>query len=398
MHPFGGTPICPRCSKAVYAAEQVMGPGRKLYHKPCLACVECNKRLDSLSLLEHDQEPYCKNCHSKRFGTRDLRQANLPHRPDLAPLSPTRTGTSFASPTSPTRGGAYFPNPTSPTRSVDTPSRTTTSPPPLPNRKPVFATATLGRANTGGTYGARMGSPEPLLRPTRALSPTRATFGSPSATVRANITGSGAGASFSPRPVASQSFETLAEQEEDAPPAVAPEPAEHTTPEKRAESPVRAEWEVEKAVTPPPALPPRNNGTPATMGRSASNGSVNGSSTPVMHMNLTGTVGRMTSTPTGTRYGVGLTGGLRATPTGNRAWGGGTPQCPKCGKSVYFAEQVKAVGKTYHKACLRCTECGTSLDSSRLTEKDGQPMCRRCYSKLFGPQGSGYALLGKAGA
>ena len=23
MHPFGGTPICPRCSKAVYAAEQV---------------------------------------------------------------------------------------------------------------------------------------------------------------------------------------------------------------------------------------------------------------------------------------------------------------------------------------------------------------------------------------
>lgn len=23
MHPFGGTPICPRCSKAVYLAEQV---------------------------------------------------------------------------------------------------------------------------------------------------------------------------------------------------------------------------------------------------------------------------------------------------------------------------------------------------------------------------------------
>ncbi|EEB97569.1 hypothetical protein MPER_03084, partial [Moniliophthora perniciosa FA553] len=56
MHPFGGTPICPRCNKAVYAAEQVMGPGRKLYHKPCLACTLCNKRLDSYTLLEHDQE------------------------------------------------------------------------------------------------------------------------------------------------------------------------------------------------------------------------------------------------------------------------------------------------------------------------------------------------------
>lgn len=83
------------------------------------------------------------------------------------------------------------------------------------------------------------------------------------------------------------------------------------------------------------------------------------------------------------------------------------------------------MGKTYHKACLRCVECNTLLDSSRLTEKDGQPMCHRCYSKVWqfgvpliirslgtdrvavadrfwsaqfhGPQGSGYALLGKAG-
>ena len=28
--------------------------------------------------------------------------------------------------------------------------------------------------------------------------------------------------------------------------------------------------------------------------------------------------------------------------------------CPKCGKTVYFAEEVSAVGKKYHKLCLRC--------------------------------------------
>jgi predicted nucleic-acid-binding Zn-ribbon protein len=28
--------------------------------------------------------------------------------------------------------------------------------------------------------------------------------------------------------------------------------------------------------------------------------------------------------------------------------------CPKCGKAVYFAEEVSAVGKKYHKLCLRC--------------------------------------------
>jgi hypothetical protein len=42
-------------------------------------------------------------------------------------------------------------------------------------------------------------------------------------------------------------------------------------------------------------------------------------------------------TSTGTRYGRGLTGVAGGT---NRQWGGGTPVCPKCGKLVYFAEQV----------------------------------------------------------
>lgn len=42
-------------------------------------------------------------------------------------------------------------------------------------------------------------------------------------------------------------------------------------------------------------------------------------------------------TSTGTRYGRGLTGVGGGT---NRQWGGGTPVCGKCGKLVYFAEQV----------------------------------------------------------
>jgi hypothetical protein len=43
---------------------------------------------------------------------------------------------------------------------------------------------------------------------------------------------------------------------------------------------------------------------------------------------------------------------------------------------------MKAIGKTWHKGCLRCNECNTLLDSTRLTEKDGDPLCHRCYSKV----------------
>src|ERR1700678_1719110 len=73
--------------------------------------------------------------------------------------------------------------------------------------------------------------------------------------------------------------------------------------------------------------------------------------------------------------------------------------------------QVKAVGKTFHKTCLICAECGTSLHSNKLLDHDGDPFCVRCHSKVFccfspqiyycslfqklyGPQGNGYALLG----
>ncbi|THG97196.1 hypothetical protein EW026_g4757 [Hermanssonia centrifuga] len=112
----------------------------------------------------------------------------------------------------------------------------------------------------------------------------------------------------------------------------------------------------------------------------------------------------LTPKTTGTRYGAALSGGRVASPMApmapmatGRQWGGGTPSCGRCGKTVYFAEQVKAIGKTWHRNCLRCTECNHLLDSSRLTENEGNPYCSHCYGKVHGPKGNGYALLGKAG-
>lgn len=61
-------PKCAKCGKSVYVAEQVIGPSSKPYHKSCLACSYCDKRLDSTLLVEHDGLPYCKNCHKAHLG------------------------------------------------------------------------------------------------------------------------------------------------------------------------------------------------------------------------------------------------------------------------------------------------------------------------------------------
>ncbi|KAJ1976266.1 hypothetical protein H4R34_004040 [Dimargaris verticillata] len=67
-------------------------------------------------------------------------------------------------------------------------------------------------------------------------------------------------------------------------------------------------------------------------------------------------------------------------------------QCARCRKTVYAAEMVNGTaGKKYHRLCFKCTECNRKLDAGNLTENDDLPYCKRCYSKLFGPKGYGYA-------
>ncbi|KAJ3566723.1 hypothetical protein NP233_g6824 [Leucocoprinus birnbaumii] len=361
MHPFGGTQICPRCSKAVYAAEQVMGPGRKLYHKPCLSCMICKKRLDSYTLVEHDQEPYCKSCYTKNFSARDLRQANLPVR---------------ESSTSPTGSS---PDGTSSVHSL-----------------PPRVASPVRKSNTSAF-------PLPRLKPTHSLqSPASSTFPQTSRTSLEKVD--------EPRSSPSNQLDPSPEQEEatdqvaplndsssswpipqnNSAPAIPNRPTHNSSYSIGSNSSARSFQPGNKGFSGPSF---------STLGRSN-----NTTSTALNLLEKEG-INPLVQTSTGTRYGAALGGtmsiNVSGTPTGGspaRRWNVETPICPKCSQRVYFAEQSKAVGKTWHKNCLRCQECNTLLDSNRLRDHDGTPFCVRCYSKLHGPQGSGYALLGKAGA
>lgn len=273
------------------------------------------------------------------FGTRDLRHANLPDRDDVLQSPPT----------SPTRGQAFLPSqtrealpspPTSPNRAQTFLPSVTRSPPtpapPLPTRK----------TPTGGPFDLARAVSPPLLRPTRNYNPrTPAEIGSN-------------GETTPPEPKNPEDWD---------PPSVSSHNGRSATGLPRTVpldptmvGPARATSPTKSPTTPSRPLP-------ATLGR--------------MTMPLS-------STPTGTRYGAAL-GGRTASPIApmatGRQWGGGTPTCGKCGKTVYFAEQVRAIGKTYHRSCLRCTECNTTLDSSRLTENEGNPYCKNCYGKVCRP-------------
>lgn len=342
-----------------------MGPGRKLYHKPCLACTTCNKRLDSLTLLEHDQLPYCKTCHIRTFGTRDLRHANLPHRDDASP--PPFPSSSL---------GSANESPVNTPTSSATPVRTPLPTPFTHNR--AYGSADLTSRSPVRAQFTGAGGSTPLLRANSML-PAR--FGRPSTPPPESI-----GSETEERPQ-----EAAVDIDEGVEPSSVILEANMARTERGGDFqfPPTVPVGSSKSTSGAPSIPELNSVLP--LERPASPLKLNSTG-----LTMPGNLSPLKQTSTGTRYGMAL-GGVGTSPVKSWGLGGATPACPRCGKNVYFAEQIKAIGKVWHRGCLRCTSCNAFLDSKRLNEKDGEPLCGRCYSKLHGPQGNGYALLGKAG-
>lgn len=89
-----GTPLCARCSKPVYHAEQVIAAsGNRVWHRPCLRCDVCSRTLQKGQLEEgpttlaaagtpappladnnagHACNIYCRVCYKKYFGPRGI--------------------------------------------------------------------------------------------------------------------------------------------------------------------------------------------------------------------------------------------------------------------------------------------------------------------------------------
>uniref|UniRef100_A0A1I7Z279 LIM zinc-binding domain-containing protein n=1 Tax=Steinernema glaseri TaxID=37863 RepID=A0A1I7Z279_9BILA len=68
------------------------------------------------------------------------------------------------------------------------------------------------------------------------------------------------------------------------------------------------------------------------------------------------------------------------------------PKCPKCGKSVYAAEEMVAGGYKWHKFCFKCTLCNKLLDSMNCCEHQAELYCKQCHGRKYGPKGIGYGI------
>merc|ERR1711971_741789 len=80
------------------------------------------------------------------------------------------------------------------------------------------------------------------------------------------------------------------------------------------------------------------------------------------------------------------------------------PKCPKCGKSVYAAEEKLAGGHKWHTGCFKCSMCNKMLDSTNCNERDSALFCKgflkgggptffslkACYGRRYGPKGYGF--------
>ncbi|KAI7829215.1 hypothetical protein BX661DRAFT_101258 [Kickxella alabastrina] len=393
-------PKCPRCAKSVYAAEGVTGP-EGLWHKTCFRCRECRCALDTATMAEHDSEVYCRNCHKKLFSaganpTRPAENSSMVQPSAINAQPATEYATWRGSPTQPPALPHCSIDPVqSPPRTTRYKRTTEMSPSSvfssgrrrieLPTTKDICPRCTkriYHAEKVVGPGGAWHRGCFKCKQCNSALSSTTLTEHNGEAFCRTcytklfSLRGYNVGGSLEPvQGVRSRgsSVETIYRGMSPVPRSV-----EFPATETRSSSASGETSPFSGAVSP--------FGSVVSAAASAAV-AAHGTSRPVTPLSST-----MASRPASSRSSIsGLAYGRTFKPKtfGASIGGGYVPpdRCPRCSDTIYAAEMGMAAGRKYHKKCIRCKACSTSIGSLQIHEHDGDIFCKQCYARDFGPKG-----------
>ncbi|SPO22034.1 uncharacterized protein UTRI_02029_B [Ustilago trichophora] len=481
-------PKCARCNTSVYLAEQVIGPASKPYHKTCLTCVVCNKRLDSTLLVEHDGEPYCKNCHKEHLGTGKGGFSTAVSLNPTSPKSPRSPVSNLSNATrspvaTPSRGGAalaqYSTQETTLTRGLSDSARRSPSPtkftpgasltgsedqvpgisirsrgigatsplvsPPSPTKTSSPTLTTAERTARNGGAGSSMA---PIRSIDEAIAAGNSELNDPVARLQAAVGGMSIGTpsknasslagddSFDAEPtsVTGHTIPSADYYATPSPPARAPQPQTRATPTSKSQQYTEETSFAEDGT--PITIQTRRVAATDTIGSIRFTGTSSPTRTTGPRVNtqfplsaigalppprrpdpktLTGASGTAKIAPPRTITNLppssSSSSSIDDIPANRRKSGidriglsssivdasGGTPLCARCLRPVYFAEQKAAAGRKWHRACLRCDGCNSTLESGKLEEGPAEKnpaapqgganvWCRICYAKYFGPK------------
>ncbi|KAJ3216782.1 LIM domain and actin-binding protein 1 [Dinochytrium kinnereticum] len=74
---------------------------------------------------------------------------------------------------------------------------------------------------------------------------------------------------------------------------------------------------------------------------------------------------------------------------------GGGNKCATCAKTVYAMEELSYDGKMFHKGCLKCAHCNTTINLKNIACLEGQYYCKPHFKQLFKLKGNYAEGFGK---
>jgi len=373
---------CPRCGGRVYQAEEMLAMG-KGWHKHCFHCIECNKKLDSLTHNDGpDKEIYCKLCYNRKFGPKgygygggagalqmnlnDMNEANG----DMTNRPTTNLQASIQAPEGegcPRCGGAVFEAERKQSRFRDFhkscfncnechKSLDSTNACDAPD-KDIYCNACYGKKFGPKGYGFGCGAA--FLHSDSLDGPSR----NPAEWIRTDTTsikaspGSGCprcgGAVFAAELKLSKGREwhKACFNCRDC-----RRPLDSTIACDGPDSEIYCKTDYGRRFG------PKGFG-----------------------------FGHAPTLVSGSVEEQAPNAGMQSAGMGSKAAPG--EGCPRCDFAVYAAEAIPVKDRNYHKKCFCCNECGKALDSTNACNgPDGEIHCKTCYGKSFGPKGVGFGL------